>query len=118
MFRYIDVGDPTPKPTEILIRNEAISIEGGDLTNRAYAPATERDHIVGYQSAGEVPWVGSEAGDFAVGDKVAVTGTHGSHAELRAVTGRTAWKVPAGLDMQIAATIPIPFGTADNCLIH
>ncbi|CAN5688044.1 zinc-binding alcohol dehydrogenase family protein [soil metagenome] len=118
VFRYIDVADPTPKPNEILIRNEAISIEGGDLTNRAYAQATERDHIVGYQSAGEVLWVGPEAGDFSVGDKVAVTGTHGSHAELRAVSGRTAWKVPDGLDIQVAATIPIPFGTADNCLIH
>lgn len=118
VFRYIDVPDPTPKAGEILIRNEAISIEGGDVTNRAYAPGNGQDHIVGYQSAGEVLWVGPEAGDFAVGDKVAVTGTHGSHAELRAVSGRTAWKVPDGLDIAVASTIPIPFGTADNCLLH
>ncbi len=118
VLRYVDIADPTPKAGEIPIRNEAISIEGGDVTNRAYAPATAQGHVVGYQSAGEVLWVGPEAGDFAVGDKVAVTGTHGSHAELRAVSGRTAWKVPPGLDMAVASTIPIPFGTADNCLLH
>lgn len=118
VFRYIDVPDPSPGPGELLIRNEAISIEGGDLTNRAYAAASDRDHIVGYQSAGEVLWVGAEAGDFAVGDRVAVTGTHGSHAELRAVSGRTAWKVPETLDITLASTLPIPFGTADNCLLH
>lgn len=118
VLRYADVPDPAPKDNEILIRNEAISIEGGDLTHRAYAPAGTRSHVVGYQSAGEVLWVGPDAGDFAIGDKVAVTGTHGSHAELRAVSGRTAWKVPEGLDMAVASTIPIPFGTADNCLLH
>jgi NADPH2:quinone reductase len=75
-------------------------------------------HVVGYQAAGEVIEVGSEVGNFQVGEKVCTTGAFGSHAELRAVPARTAWKVPPGLDVKQAAVIPVTFGTADDCLFE
>ncbi len=34
------------------------------------------------------------------------------------MTEATAWKVPAGLDITLAACVPIPFGTADDCLFE
>jgi NADPH2:quinone reductase len=43
---------------------------------------------------------------------------HGSHAELRSVFARTAWAVPDNLDIRQAAAIPVPFGTADDCLFE
>ena len=117
VLQYREVPDPTPRPNEVLVRNLAISIEGGDVSSRAGGRFAKTPHIVGYQSAGEVVWVGPEAGDFQVGDLVVCTGGIGSHAELRAVSGRTAWKLPAGMDLHVASAIPIPFGTADNCLL-
>jgi len=40
----------------------------------------------------------------------------GSHAALRSVPARNAWPVPKGFDIKLAAAIPVPFGTADDCL--
>jgi len=34
------------------------------------------------------------------------------------VPARTAWKVPAGLDVKLAAVVPVTFGTAHDCLFE
>jgi NADPH2:quinone reductase len=73
---------------------------------------------VGYQAAGTVVEAGSEQREFAVGDRVCTTGGFGSHAELRAVAARTAWKIPDSLSTREAAVIPVTFGTADDCLFE
>jgi NADPH2:quinone reductase len=77
-----------------------------------------RPHIVGYQCAGVISEVGSEARDRKVGDRVVCIGFNGSHAERRAVPAATTWLVPEGLDLQRAACVPIPVGTADDCLFE
>lgn len=118
VLRYEDVPDPQCHPKGIVIRVEAVSIEGGDTLNRWRGPLMTRPHVVGYQAAGEVVEVGAEVTKFKVGDKVCTTGAFGSHAELRAVPAMTAWKVPAGLDVKHAAVIPVTFGTADDCLFE
>ena len=118
VFRYEDVPDPECHRKGIVIRVEAVSIEGGDTLNRFRGQLVTRPHIVGYQAAGEVIAVGEEAGDIKVGDKVVTTGAFGSHAELRAVAARTAWVIPKGMDIQAAAAIPVPFGTAHDCLFE
>lgn len=118
VFRYEDFPDPVCHPKGIVIRVEAVSIEGGDTLNRFRGPLMTQPHVVGYQAAGEVIEVGAEVDKFKVGDKVCTTGAFGSHAELRAVPAMTAWKVPEGLDVKHAAVIPVTFGTADDCLFE
>ncbi|WP_296595177.1 zinc-binding alcohol dehydrogenase family protein [Phenylobacterium sp.] len=118
VLRYEDFPDPECHPKGIVIRVEAISIEGGDTLNRFRGPLMTQPHVVGYQAAGEVVEVGAEVTTFKVGDKVCTTGAYGSHAELRAVPAFTAWKVPAGLSTREAAVIPVTFGTADDCLFE
>lgn len=118
VLKYEDVPDPQCHPKGIVIRVEAVSIEGGDTLNRFRGPLMTHPHVVGYQAAGEVIEVGEQVADFKVGDKVCTTGAFGSHAELRAVPAATAWKVPAGLSTQEAAVIPVTFGTADDCLFE
>ena len=86
VFRYEDVPDPTPGPAEILVRVEAISIEGGDTLNRLGGEMHAVPHVVGYQCAGTVVAVGEDVTGFAVGDRVVTVGLDGSHAELRAVS--------------------------------
>ncbi|HEY5265353.1 MAG TPA: zinc-binding dehydrogenase [Acidimicrobiales bacterium] len=118
VFRYEDVPDPTPGSSDILIKVEAVSIEGGDTLNRLQGDMSHLPHIVGYQCAGTVLEVGSDVTDFVVGDRVVTVGVDGSHAERRAVSTPFAWKIPDGVSTNDAACVPVPFGTADDCLFE
>lgn len=116
VFRYEDVPDPVCHPQGVLIRVEAVSIEGGDTLNRGGGQMAGSPHIVGYQAAGEIIEVGAEVSHLRVGQKVVTVNAFGSHAELRAVPARNAWPIPDGFDIQKASAIPVPFGTAHECL--
>ena len=118
VFRYEDVPDPVPGPGEVLIDVEAVSIEGGDTLNRLGGDMSRVPHIVGYQCAGTVAAVGPEVRAFAAGDRVVTVGLDGSHAALRAVPAGFAWAVPDGVSTDEAACVPVPFGTADDCLFE
>jgi len=118
VFRYEDVSDPECHPDGILIRVEAVSIEGGDTINRQSGALATQPHIVGYQAAGEVIQVGAMIDHFKVGDKAVTTAQFGSHAALRAVPARAAWLLPKSLDVKLASVIPIPFGTAHEGLFE
>ena len=116
VLRYEDVPDPVCHPQGVVIRVEAVSIEGGDTLNRGGGQMAGSPHIVGYQAAGEIIEVGAEVAHLKVGQKVVTVNAFGSHAELRAVPARNAWPIPDGFDIRKAAAIPVPFGTAHECL--
>jgi len=118
VLKYEEVADPVCHPRGVLIRVEAISIEGGDTLNRWRGALATTPHIVGYQAAGEIIEVGAEVTNLKVGQKVATTNAHGSHAELRAVPARNAWPIPDGFDVKLASVMPVTFGTADDCLFE
>ena len=118
VLKYEDVPDPVCHPKGIVIRVEAVSIEGGDTLNRWHGPLVTKPHVVGYQAAGEIIEVGSEVTNLRVGQKVATSYNFGSHAALRGVPARNAWPVPKGFDVKLASVIPVTFGTADDCLFE
>jgi len=118
VFRYEEVPDPVPGARDLLVKVEAISVEGGDTLGRALGEIGTVPHIVGYQCAGTVVAVGAEVEGFSVGDRVVTVGLDGSHAELRAVPTPFCWLVPPGLSTEEAACVPVPFGTADDCLFE
>lgn len=118
VLRYADVPDPECHAKGVLIRVEAVSIEGGDTLNRWRGPLVTRPHIVGYQAAGTIVEVGAEVEHLRVGQRVATVNGWGSHAELRSVPARNAWLVPDGFDIGQAAVIPVAFGTAHDCLFE
>jgi NADPH:quinone reductase len=118
VFRYEDVPDPSIAPSELLVQVQAISIEGGDTLNRLQGDVGRVPHIVGYQCAGTVVETGADVTGFSVGDRVVTVGIDGSHAERRAVAQSFAWKIPDGLSTDQAACVPVPFGTADDCLFE
>jgi NADPH:quinone reductase len=118
VFRYEDVPDPIPGLDGVLIRVEAISVEGGDTLHRAHGQISTAPHIVGYQAAGTVLTVGSRVTRFRPGDRVVTVGTEGSHAELRAVPAQFCWAIPPGLSSDQAACVPIAYGTAHDALFE
>jgi NADPH2:quinone reductase len=118
VFRYEDVPDPIPGPGEMLVDVEVVSIEGGDTLNRLGGPLASVPHIVGYQNAGTVVSVGPEVTGFAVGDRVVSLAFHGSHAELRVAHPLTTWKIPDGLSTELAACVPVAYGTAHDGLFE
>ena len=112
VLKYEDVPDPVCHPKGVVIRVEAVSIEGGDTLNRWHGALLSKPHVVGYQAGGEIVEVGAEVSGLRVGQKVTTVYNFGSHAALRAVPARNAWPVPKGFDIKLAAAIPVPFGTA------
>ncbi|MCH7999667.1 MAG: zinc-binding alcohol dehydrogenase family protein [Chloroflexi bacterium] len=118
VFRYEDVPDPACQPGGVVIDVKAISIEGGDVLNRAGGDMPSRPHIVGYQCAGVIREAGANVTDRTVGQQVVAVMPFGSHASQVAVAAMQTWPVPDGMELKAAACVPIPFGTAHECLFE
>jgi NADPH2:quinone reductase len=118
VFRYEEVPDPVVRPGGIVFDVRAISIEGGDVLNRAGGAMMSHPHVVGYQAAGIVQEVGEGVLSFTPGQRVVATMPFGSHAGLVSVPARSAYSVPENMDMVQAACVPIAFGTAHDCLFE
>ena len=83
VFRYEDVPDPDCHENGIVIDVKAVSIEGGDVLNRAGGVLAAHPHVVGYQAGGVIVAVGERVADLKVGQHVVTVGAHGSHAAKR-----------------------------------
>ena len=116
VLRYEDVADPDCPDRCVLIDVEAISIEGGDLLARAGSPPPSVPHIMGYLAAGTILDVGAGVKNRAAGDRIVTLNAAGSHASRRAVPAMSTWPIPDGLDAARAASVPVAFGTAEECL--
>lgn len=112
VFSYEEVKNPIPKADEVLIKVEAISIEGGDLSNRQLSSPPTPKHIVGYAAAGEIIELGKDVSGFQIGQKVITFTWSGSHAELRAVSASTTFAIPDGMDLKLAIASFIGVSTA------
>ena len=118
VFRYEEVPDPVCGPDGVVVAIEAVSIEGGDVLGRGSGELAQKPHIVGYQCAGTVREVGANVHDRKAGQRVVAVNGNGSHAEAIAVPANATWVLPDGMDLKEAACVPIPFGTADDCLFE
>ncbi|MBU6266512.1 MAG: zinc-binding alcohol dehydrogenase family protein [Sphingomonadales bacterium] len=112
VFRVVDLPNPVPGAGEVLVRIEAISIEGGDLLARRNTPPGTPPRVKGYAAAGRIVAVGEGVSAWAPGDAVTTFAFEGSHAELRVVPASHCWRIPDGLAMADAAAALITYGTA------
>jgi NADPH2:quinone reductase len=118
VFRYEDVPDPHAGRDEVVLRVQAISIEGGDLLNRMAGGLKTTPHIVGYQAAGTVTEIGEGVSNVRVGQRVVAFMWSGSHASMAAAPARYIFAIPDGMDLVSAAVIPVAYGTAHDCLFE
>lgn len=118
VFKYEDVPDPKLQSGGVLIDVEAVSVEGGDVLNRAGGEMPAKPHIVGYQCAGTIREVAAGVTDRQPGQRVVAFMPHGSHATMAAVPAVQTWLLPDAIDIREASTVPVPWGTADDCLFE
>ena len=106
VLRYEDVPDPSVGLGTVLVRNQAISIEGGDVLHRSGGELGRVPHVVGYQSAGTVEAVGPSVTDVTVGDEV-VGWCSGAYAEYAVATSEALVPKPPNLTFEQAAALGI-----------
>lgn len=118
VLKYEDVPDPVCGPFNVLIDVKAISLEGGDVINRAFGEMASKPHIVGYQAAGVIIEVGEQVTNRKIGQRVTTLNMFGSHASKRAVPFLTAWVLPDSVSFEEGACVPVTFGIAHDCLFE
>jgi NADPH2:quinone reductase len=118
VFRYEEMPDPRCGSDEILIDVKAISIEGGDVLNRAGGPMPATPHCVGYLAAGVISEVGENVKNREIGQRVSTLNVFGSHAEKRSMPSLSSWLIPDSVSFEKAACVPVTFGTAHECLFE
>jgi NADPH:quinone reductase-like Zn-dependent oxidoreductase len=110
VLNYGDFSDPTPGPSEVLLKVAAASINPVDLkqragATRAYFPL-EFPNVIGWDVSGTVMKLGPDVSEFAVGDRVFAWAFH-TYAELCVVKTSVLAKIPEGLDLIEAAALPL-----------
>ena len=118
-LKYEDFPDPKPGPGEVLVAVRAASLNPIDWKMRSGAA---KDHfpvtfpaILGRDVAGVVRELGEGVKDFAVGDRVFAL-AWGTYAELCVVKAEVLAKIPDGLEMTVAAAVPLVSCTGDQLI--
>ena len=99
-----DVPAPSPAPGEILLRVQSLSLNRGEVRGAALAA---EGHIPGWDVAGVVESAAADGSGPPRGTRVAALLKSGGWAELAAVPARRAAVVPEGVDLDVAATLPV-----------
>jgi NADPH2:quinone reductase len=102
VLRLEEVPDPQPGEGEVLVRVEAVGINHVDLAMRAGSAQTVPT-ILGYDAAGRRE---------DTGERVLVTSTPRTYAELVAAKEEHVFAIPDSLDAASAAALGVPYNTA------
>lgn len=107
-----EVPFPTPGPGEVLIKVAAAGVNFIEIYFREGRYKAPLPLIPGSEASGMVEMTGPGVEGFAVGDPVASAGVRGSYAEYALVPAMQLVKVPAGLDLKLAAAAMLQGMTA------
>ena len=109
-LRLDDVPDPTPEPSEALVRVTAVSLNWGELAHMAQQRAP--GEVPGWDAAGIAIAAAEDGSGPPAGAEVVTFGWQGAWAALRAVDTRELAVVPEGLALADAAALPVAGVTA------
>ncbi len=119
-LRIVELPIPRPGPGEVRVRVLASSVNYTEtLIRRHLYPQTAAYRIpfvMGYDVVGEIDELGTDVGDFKVGDRVADMTVVGSDATYRIVKAKDLTLVPEGVDAAEAATVILSWTTAYQML--
>ena len=109
-----DTQDPVPGPSQALVRVAATSLNFADVAflHDRKAPGA----VPGFDAAGVVVSAAGDGSGPPAGDRVVTFGWSGGWAELRAVETTEVAVVPDGVEIGLAAAIPVAGVTALRAL--
>jgi len=113
MLVSVEIPIPQLKAGEILIKNEAVGVNRPDIAQRTghYPVPLGANPLPGLEVAGEVVAIGSDTGDWQLGDKAMGLTHGGGYAEFTAVQHSHCLPWPKDFDANMAAAIPENFYT-------
>jgi NADPH:quinone reductase len=131
VMALVDLPVPFPGPGEVLVKVRASGVNFIDIYYREGRYKADLPFVAGQEGAGVVEQVGGGVKEFHPGDAVAWFNVLGSYAEYVAVPAEKLVKVPAGLDLKVAAAVILqgmtahylsyttyPLKSGDTTLIH
>jgi NADPH2:quinone reductase len=126
-----DVPTPTAGPGQLLVETAAIGVNFIDTYHRSGLYPLQLPATLGVEAAGVVAAVGDDVTSFSVGDRVAWAMQPGSYATQVAVGIGGVIRIPAGVDLKLAAAVPlqgmtahylarsiVPLGKDDTAVVH
>jgi NADPH:quinone reductase len=112
VLAYVELPTPTPGPDEVLVRAHAIGVNMPEVLVRrgTYAWMPPLPAIPGIEMSGVVAQIGADVRSLRVGQPVYVSARElvhrgGCYAEYIAVAERAVYALPAGVDLDAAATL-------------
>lgn len=124
VFSVQEVPDPQPKQGEVLIRVKSIGVNFADLLSRIglYPTAPKPPFVPGLEVAGIVEKVGEggrpgEGDSLRPGDAVTALTNFNGYAEWVTVPASLAFRLPAGVGFDEAASIPVNYLTAYHSIV-
>jgi len=117
-LKLLEVPTPEPKAHEILIEVKACGVNFPDilLVEGKYQFKPEFPFAPGGEVAGIVKQIGEEVKDFEVGERVVAFTGWGGFAEAVITTPNRVFKLPEGIEWEIAASSLYTFGTVYHAL--
>jgi len=109
-FRLIDLQDPTPGPTDIVLEMLAVPVHGlevRDAIDPSRIAKTDLPKIPGLEGCGRVIAVGAEVTDFAVGDLALPPPRCGTYRQYISAPAADCYPTPPGADPQQLALVLI-----------
>lgn len=114
VLQFMDIPNPALRAGDLLVKVHAFAINPVDTQfrkgNQAGTPVEHPPQIVGWDAAGVVAEVGTQATHFGVGDEVYFAGDatrQGCYAEYVAVDERLVAHKPQNLSFAEAAAVPL-----------
>jgi NADPH2:quinone reductase len=116
VLELVEAPEPTPRPGEILITQEAVGLNFIDTYYRKGLYPAPLPLALGSEGAGVVEAVGEGVTRFKAGDRVAYAGGLGGYAQKRTYAADRAVKLPDGVSTRLAAAALLKGMTAEFLL--
>jgi NADPH2:quinone reductase len=105
VLELVEIAAPKPAAGQVLVKVVASGVNFIDTYLREGRYPAELPFVPGQEGAGTVVELGEGVSGFAMGDRVAWTGTRGTYAEMACAPVESLLKVPAGMSVEDAAAV-------------
>lgn len=112
VLQLTDVAAPVPGPGEVLVETAATGVNFIETYQRSGVYSVPFPFTPGTEASGTVIAVGEGVIAFAPGDHVATAAARGTYAEQFVAPAEQLARVPQGIDLELAAGLPLQGCTA------